>query len=131
MCKANRAYRDVAVKQKLGGRNIWTLLPNYFKETQKEMAEATNSLENFLGSGVLTFNPEYYVHRKTFVAAMNEHLQVVNYRAGKLNKDTVAGPFQNRGLRLDTSATKRRYPRDGGELVSGPFIMGCDLADAA
>jgi Family of unknown function (DUF5906)/D5 N terminal like len=124
MVKCNRAY--LQLRNKHGQDNIWNVLPDYFKATRDGMAEGTNSLENFLGSGKVVFGPELYVKHETFKNAARNHAKESGFDQVKWVKDFYAGVYAKRKLEL--KRVTRRYPPGDGEMVTGMFLLGCDLA---
>ena len=55
MCKCLRAYLEYA--QKYSGKDIWNILPKYFKNIQNQVATVTNPLQHFLCSEKFRFAP--------------------------------------------------------------------------
>ena len=74
--KSNLEYLD-AVK-KYGDKDIWPQLPKYFKQTQEEMSEQTNSLMNFLNSGMIEFGSDLYCQESIFKKHFNQYCKENN-----------------------------------------------------
>ena len=125
IAKCNMAYREVAMKY--GRDNIWTVLPQYFTETQQELARSTNPLIHFLLSELVTLDSTKYIPEKVFVQAFNDHCKENNYVKHRFNPDFYMGPFAQYGIKVERN-TKRMY---NGRNRSGTYIVGVDLADLA
>ncbi len=129
--KANCAYLDIV--NRLKGKDIKTILPQYFRNTQRNISSQTNSFYDFLESEMLRFNPEYYCLLKDFRSAYKGHCD--EYELGKpkrWNEDLYLEPFQKLTIsngfliELDEGTTRREY---GGVLKRGKYIIGLKLVD--
>ena len=96
--KGNRAYLE-AVK-KFGKNDIWDTLPEYFKETQKDMAEQTNSLVHFLRSDKLVYGKEKVCRQKIFLQAYNEHIRENNLQRCTWKRDFYEGVFEEHNITI-------------------------------
>lgn len=121
LCKCVRAYLDYA--KQYSDRDIWNVLPTYFKQVQSQVAMVTNSLQHFLASEKLRFGPDLFCPQKLFVAAFNAHCTENNLGRFKFNQDFYAGPFSSKELTVRTE-TKTH---NGTAYAAQPFIIGCDL----
>ena len=121
--KCNKAYQEKALMH--GRSNIWTILPDYFKQMQNELAQATNPLLHFLASGKVTLGPEKFIPEKLFVTLFNQHCLENNYSRHRFNPDFYVGPFSQTGIYVD-SKTKRKYD---GKTSGGTFFIGVDISD--
>jgi len=121
MCKCLRAYLDFA--QKYSNKDIWNVLPKYFKQIQSQMATVTNSLQHFLCSEKCKFGPDRFVPQKIFVAQFNQHCKENNLGTFRFNQDFYAGPFSAR--ELEVRVESRIY--NGQTYATQPFIFGIDI----
>lgn len=96
--KGNRAYLEAI--NKYGKNDIWDTLPKYFKDTQKDMAEQTNSLVNFLQSDKLRFGEDLHCRQKVFVQTYNEHIRENNLQKCTWKRDFYEGVFEEHGIEI-------------------------------
>lgn len=121
----NRAYQYAV--NTYGEKDIWNIVPNYFKKTKDQMAENTNALTNFLKSDKVRVSPELYVRERIFVQALKEHCSANNLGGYKWNSDYYLGPFETFKISLDKNK-KLKYPNKvGATYYYGSFVMGCDI----
>lgn len=71
--KGTMAYLEAI--NKYGKDDIWSVLPQYFKDTQDDMTEQINPLANFMKSDNVIFDPEEYCLAKDFKDAYNEFVK--------------------------------------------------------
>jgi hypothetical protein len=122
LCKCLRAYLDYA--NKYSDRDIWNVLPKYFKTIQSQVAQVTNSLQHFLGSEKVRFGPDFFVPQKIFVTAYQQHAsQNALGEKPRFNQDIYAGPFSSR--EIEVRSDSRIY--NGVTYATQPFIFGIDL----
>ena len=121
LCKCLRAYLDYA--QKYSDKDIWTVLPKYFKNVQSQVATVTNALQHFLCSEKLRFGKDFFIPQKIFVSQFNQHCRDNNLGSYKFNQDFYAGPFSAR--ELEVKIVSQVY--NGSAYTVQPFIMGVDL----
>ena len=112
---------------KFRGQDFWSSLPEYFRNTQRDMAQNTHSLEHFLSSGKVIVGENEYCREKNFVQAFNEHCKECTLERHKFTTDYYLGVFGNysitvkKGLRL-------KYPnKENSPFFQGTFIFGVDL----
>lgn len=123
--KAACAYLSAVNEYK--GKDFWSSLPEYFRETQKDMAQNTHALEHFISSGKVVVGEEYYCREKIFVQAFNEHCKECNLDRQKFTTDYYMGVFGNYSLSIKKNV-KMKYPNDyNGRMYQGSFIFGIDL----
>lgn len=130
LLKSNRAYHE-AIKS-YGSKDIWPHLPKYFRKQQQSMAEDTNSLTSFLGSGKVVFNSSYYCLEKTFKQELQQYCQENNLKNKSWNSTFYDGPLHDAALRYGTHIEivrqqRKRYPRPNGDKKHGTFILGLDI----
>jgi NOL1/NOP2/fmu family ribosome biogenesis protein len=121
MCKCLRAYLDYS--HKYADKDIWNVLPKYFKTIQNQVATVTNSLQHFLCSEKFRFGSDLFVPQKVFVAQFNQHCRDNNLGSFKFNQDFYAGPFSAR--ELEVRVESRIY--NGNAYSTQPFIFGLDF----
>lgn len=89
--KCNLAYLDAV--NKYASKNIWDILPNYFRIKQQEISEQTNELKKFLKGPRVVYGKNYYISEKElkehFLAFLKDNRKTFNYSPDKLNE-----PFQ-------------------------------------
>lgn len=97
--KGNMAYLEAINKH--GKDGIWNnVLPKYFKNTQRDMAEQTNSLINFLGSDKVKFGDKYYCKQKTFIQAYNEHVRENSLAKCTWKRDFYESVFEEHNIEI-------------------------------
>ena len=121
LCKCVRAYLDYAAKY--SDKDIWNVLPAYFKSVQSQVAMVTNALQNFLSSEKLEYGPDKCCPQKLFVATFNQHCQENNLGRFKFNPDFYAGPFSAKELEVRTET--RTYKERA--YAAQPFVFGVDI----
>ena len=121
LCKCLRAYLDYA--RRYADKDIWNVLPKYFKQVQSQVATVTNSLQHFLASEKFMFGPDKCVPQKIFVAQFNQHCRENNLGTFKFNQDFYAGPFSARELEVKVESGMYR----GTAFSTQPFIYGLDF----
>jgi len=127
MKKSACAYLS-AVNQ-FKGKDFWTSLPKYFRDTQQDMAQNTHSLEHFISSGKVVLGEEHYCREKNFVQAFNEHCKECNLERHKFTTDYYLGVFGNYNLNIKKNV-KMKYPNTpNAKTYQGSFIFGVDLVN--
>jgi hypothetical protein len=124
MCKCVRAYLDYA--QKYHDKDIWTVLPKYFKDIQAQVAMVTNQLQHFLASEKIRYGKDLFVPQKVFVDIFNKHCTNNNLPKCRFNQDLYTTPFNSRELDVRTHTgtyNNRSY-------AAQPFIFGCDVVQS-
>lgn len=121
MCKCVRAYLDYAAKY--SDKDIWNVLPNYFKTIQSQVAQVTNPLQHFLSSEKVVYGPDKFCPQKLFVTVFKTHVQENGLGAFKFNPDVCAGPFSSRELTVRTESLT--YGQKS--YAAQPFIFGVDV----
>lgn len=121
LCKCLRAYLDYA--HRYADKDIWNVLPKYFKQIQNQVATVTNSLQHFLCSEKLKFGSDLFVPQKVFVAYFNQHCRENNLPQCRFNQDFYAGPFSSR--EIEVRVESRIY--QGQAYSSQPMIYGLDF----
>ena len=123
LLKCVRAYIDYSNKYR--NKDIWNIVPEYFKEIQKQVAMVASSLHNFLESTLIKYDKDLFVPEKLFVQVFNQHCQAKNLGKHKFNQDFYAGPFSSRDIEVREEVVTyngRTYPKQ-------PVIYGVDVVD--
>lgn len=113
--------------RQFSNKDLWTILPDYFMETQKMMAAASNALCAYLDSDILEFDPNVYIPMDEFFKRFNLFCSENNLQKPKINVDFYRAPFAKYNLKVHTKMTKQ-YPAKNGRLYKNTtFIEGVDL----
>ena len=123
LLKCVRAYLDYS--NKFRDRDIWNVVPEYFKIIQKQVAMVASTLHNFLESTSIKFGEELFVPQKLFVQVFNQHCQANNLGKHKFHPDFYVGPFSSRNIEVRNEVVTyggRVYPRQ-------PIIYGLDVVE--
>ncbi len=127
MKKVACAYLSAVNKFK--GQDFWSSLPEYFRDTQRDMAQNTHSLEHFLNSGKIVLGEEFYCREKNFVQAFNDHCKECHLERHKFTTDYYLGVFGNYNIIVKKNM-KLKYPNSpSSPSYQGTFIFGVDLVD--
>lgn len=123
--QCNRAYLEYA--RLYHSKDIWSVLPEYFMETQKLMAAASNALCAYLDSDILEFDKDMYIPMEEFFKRFNMFCSENNLQKPKINVDFYRAPFAKYNLTVEPKMTKK-YPIKGGRLYKNTtFITGVDI----
>ena len=127
MKKVACAYLSAVNKFK--GQDFWSSLPEYFRDTQRDMAQNTHSLEHFLNSGKVVLGEDFYCREKNFVQAFNDHCKECHLERHKFTTDYYLGVFGNYNIIVKKNM-KLKYPNSpSSPSYQGTFIFGVDLVD--
>jgi len=108
-------------------KDIWSIIPSYFMETQKLMAAASNALCAYLDSDILEFDENLYIPLDEFFKRFNLFCSENNIQKPKINVDFYRAPFVKYNLQVQNKLTKK-YPIKGGRLLKNTtFIQGVDI----
>lgn len=123
LVKCNRAYLEAV--RAWGDANIWTVVPEYFKNTRDSLAQQTNVVEGFLGSGDVVFGEAMFCPMEEFKLALKAFVQQNNYKAIKLTWDVFRGPLEKYNI------TKKRETLEyNGRKLTRDYLHGVDIACA-
>jgi hypothetical protein len=122
--KCNRAYLEAAGL--FGNRDVWSVLPNYFRKTSSEVAQSINQLEAFLASDRVIFGPEQFVPFDSFKTALFQYGSEHNFRRVTFQSDYFRGPFTQRNIIIEERASKVWR---GQNIVNKMFLLGVDIVD--
>jgi hypothetical protein len=123
LLKCVRGYLDYSGR--LRNKDIWNVVPEYFKRIQKQVAMVASTLHNFLESTNLVYGKDLCVPQKLFVQVFNQHCQANNLGKHKFNPDFYAGPFSSRDIEVREEVVTykgRTYPKQ-------PVIYGVDVVE--
>jgi len=121
LLKCIRAYLEYSQKYK--NKDIWNVVPKYFKTIQTQVAMVTNTLQNFLASEKVKMGPDLFCPQKLFTSEFFQHCTENNLGKPKFNPDFYAGPFSTHKLEVRNEAVTHHntaYARQ-------PVIYGVDL----
>ena len=121
--KCVRAYLEYS--QRYANKDVWNVVPEYFKTIQRQVAMVTSVLENFLQSPNIKFDPDGCCPKSEFTAKLNQYCLMNNLGKPKFNYDFYAGPFSQRDIvvRNHTAVYK------GKMMANHEFIFGIELID--
>lgn len=119
--KANRAYLEAS--SKYGSKNIWEVLPPYFKSTRNEMAASVNSVEAFLSSSEVVLDPKKFCPFDDFKCALKAFETQNVYKASKFTVDFFRGPFAKYKITKVKDLLVYR-----GRKLKREYLLGVDLA---
>jgi len=121
--KCIRAYLEYS--QKYADKDIWNVVPEYFKTVQKQVATVANTLENFLQSTAVRYGSELFCPQKDFVALFNSHCQANNLGKPRFTQDFYVGPFSQR----DIEVREDKLTYKGRLCKKQSFIFGIDIVN--
>ena len=119
--KCIRAYLEYA--QKYADKDIWNVVPEYFKTVQKQVATVANTLENFLQSTAVKYGSDLFCPQKEFVALFNSHCQANNLGKPRFTQDFYIGPFSQRDIEVREDILTYK----GKLCKKQSFIFGIDI----
>ena len=123
LLKCIRAYIEYSNKYR--DRDIWNVVPAYFKKIQKQVAMVANTLHHFLDSTNVVMGKELFVPQKLFVQSFNTHCKSNNLGAPRFNPDFYVGPFSTYDIEVRNEVVTykgRAYPNQ-------PVIYGVDIVE--
>ena len=123
LLKCVRAYLEYS--QKYANKDIWNVVPEYFKQVQTQVAMVTNTLQNFLASEKVRYAEDAFVPQKIFIQVFNQHCQENNLGKVKFNPDFYAGPFSTRDIEVRSAAITYK----GRAYAIQPVVYGVDVIE--
>jgi hypothetical protein len=123
LLKCVRAYIDYSNKYR--NKDIWNVVPEYFKKIQKQVAMVASTLHNFLESTNIVFGKELFVPQTLFIQVFNQHCQANNLGKPKFNPDFYAGPFSSRDIEVREEVVTYK----GRTYTKQPIIYGLDVVE--
>ena len=121
LLKCVRAYLEYSAKY--SDKDIWNVVPEYFKSVQKEVAKMTSTIHHFLEDTSVQFGKDLFVPQSIFLAAFNQHCQMNNLGKPRFNEDSNAGAFSQRDITVSTTSLTYR----GRMYNNQKFIHGLDV----
>jgi NOL1/NOP2/fmu family ribosome biogenesis protein len=122
LCKCLRAYLDYS--NKYSDKDIWNVLPKYFKDIQSQVANVTNALRHFMSSEKIVFGPQHFIPQKLFVTHFTQHCKEVGIsKVPVMHPDFYAGPFSSKDIEVRTES--KIY--QGQAYTTQPFFFGIDI----
>jgi len=121
LLKCVRGYLDYSNKYR--NKDIWNVVPKYFKTIQKQVAMVASSLTNFMESTYVIISEDSFVPQKEFVAKFNQHCKENNLGSHKFHQDFYAGPFSSHDIEVRNDTVKYR----GRICKNQPIIYGLDI----
>lgn len=122
MCKANKAYLDASAKY--GDKDVWSVLPAYFKNTRDEMAQTVNSVEAFLSSSEVVLHPDKFCPFDDFKAALKSYEVTNGFKGVKYVLDLFRGPFSKFNIKRVRDTKEYR-----GRRLHREYLLGVDVVD--
>lgn len=129
--KMNRLYRCAALHKDLKGKDLWTMLPGYFKNVSDEMMQQSNPLQQFLAQKeMFVWGGDTYCLFQDFKEAFKQWWRGHNMDNGKrgsnLNwdRDEFQSIFAQLGIKGPRLCEKKDY---GGKMVNDRWLEGIDL----
>ena len=130
LVKCNLAYHQMI--NDIGTKDIWSYVPDIFKEAQTQLNNTTNVLEAFLSSGLFLFETSYlgmtgqvdsqvilrsdqshvyvYVPEQVFLSKLKEFCHAGNLRMPEWTQDTYGYSFLMKKLkRVEVDPSKFKY----------------------
>jgi hypothetical protein len=122
LLKCNLAYRHACAEY--ADEDIWDVLPEYFKNTQRRLKAQINPLVGFLSDPeTIEFGPDRYIYLKEFQRHYKDWLARNNFgRPPKFVPDHYESVFEEYSVAV--AAGKRSWD---GEAVTGQWIVGIGL----
>jgi hypothetical protein len=123
LLKCIRGYLEYSNKYR--DKDIWNVVPEYFKKVQKQVAMVASSLHNFMESTLIDYGKDLFVPQKLFVQVFNQHCQANNLGKHRFTEDFYAGPFSSREIEVREEVVTykgRTYPKQ-------PVVFGMDVIE--
>lgn len=121
LAKCNRAYLEMSARY--ASVNVWTVLPQYFRDTRQELAQSVNCMEAFLASDEVVYGPGLYCPFKLFAEAVKQFEHRGNFKPRRHDKDFFAAGMTQRGLRREKASLTYQ-----GQRKSQEYVFGVDLS---
>ena len=125
LLKCVRAYLEYSGKY--NDRDIWNVVPKYFKTIQNQVAMVANTLHHFLNSIRVIKEKDKFVPEDIFVQAYNSHCSrsLKGKKPDLFNPDFYVGPFSAYGITVKTEAVNYK----GRDYPSQPVFYGVDIVE--
>lgn len=106
--------------EKYTNKDIWKWLPDYFLETQKMMAAASNALYAYMDSDLLEFESAHLIPMDEFFKRFNLFCAENNFTRPKINVDFYRTPFAKYKIELK----KGNFKYYGKMYKNTTFLFG-------
>jgi phage/plasmid-associated DNA primase len=123
MKKAATAYIEAA--SRWGDTDIWSKLPEMFREQKRIMAESSNSLIGFLQSEKVRLVPGKHTRMQEFVAAFRTFCEEFGFPKVAWKHDFYMSPF--RQFKLEKKKGRLEWPVGSGLYPHSGFVIGAEL----
>jgi hypothetical protein len=111
LVKINRAYREAA--QEYGQRgDLHSYLPEYFKQTSRDLISSIQPLEAFLNSDEVIIEEGAVVAMPEFKERMQEYFMMNGMGRQRLTKEFISAPLTRRNLHITRN-------EQGQEIIEG------------
>ena len=122
--KCIRGYLEYA--QKYQSDDIWNVVPRYFEEVRKQVAQNTNQLEHYLQSDDVVIDETKMVPLKIFKQAFNTHCLANNMSKPRFTQDFYIGPFSSRDIKV-RRVPEMLYGNEPKPRRDEDFVIGVDI----
>lgn len=127
LLKCNKAYLEAV--ERYNTQNIWTVLPAYFTEARRDVAQTLSSMDAFLNSHDVQRAPHLFCSWSVFKNAYKAFCNDNNFAAEKrLAKPDI---FRTAFCSYNISTVKDQRAYRGGNPENTTWIVGVDLAQTA
>lgn len=129
--KCVMAYLEYA--QRYGDKSIWNVLPRYFVDASRRVAERSNPRRAFLESNDVIYGPDLYITEEEFRNHFMEFCKQRNFKRERFVLESWKSDFQDvsyeKNIKIDVELRGDRiYPRNGGLMKNREnFILGLDI----
>lgn len=134
--KCNLAYLDAV--NNFCKKNIWDILPKYFRLRQDELSEHTNELKKFLKSPGIVYGYNCHVSEKELKYKFLEYLKENNIKSYRYSPDKLNEPFQTLEeeyeteiamVRIDKRKKEHKTNTEKLKELKGNWIRGLSIQD--
>tara|TARA_B100000405_G_scaffold43049_1_gene28617 strand:+ start:457 stop:2409 length:1953 start_codon:yes stop_codon:yes gene_type:complete len=125
LLKCVRAYLDYS--ERYNGRDIWNVVPKYFKKIQDQVAQVANTLHHFLNSVRVMKGDDKFVPEEVFVQAYNSHCSrsIKGKKPDLWNPDFYVGPFSAYGITVKNESVTY----NGKTYAAQSVFYGVDVVE--
>ena len=108
MLKINTAY--IHSTRLFGGKDIWSVLPEYFKQQRRLLRADTHMLDHFLQHGSVLLGPQYSTTLENFRTHLKHHAQSNGHSTPKWTADFYRVTFEEYGIENATEIGDNNQP---------------------
>lgn len=127
--KCNMAY--LLATRMHGDKDIWKVLPEYFKQKRKQLRSQTNCLSAFLQeSGEVTLRPHVWMKMEDFTKMFQEYCHEHKKPVEDMTEEYYSAIFQHMGLKVKKGERMRESCNDenSSEVYSTWIMNVCDAS---